>query len=126
MTDLRRQFPWSDEEIRKAIARRALPIYTKKDLKVLSDLAEVGAIHILARRAGGQKRRTPAVLGDIRRILVKLVYRGLAPSLQKTPTGVRTRARIRDILAREHNIDASEDTILKDIQKIGSSSLRNR
>jgi hypothetical protein len=124
MTDSSPEFPWSDEEIRRAIVRRAIPNYTKEELKVLRDLAEVGATHILARRAGGQKRRTPAVLADIRRILVKLVYRDLAPGLQKTPTGARTIARIRDVLAEEHTIDVSEDTIRRDIREIGTSSLR--
>jgi hypothetical protein len=124
MTARRSKFPWSDAQIRRVFARRALPVYTAEELKILLDLAAVGADHILARRTGGRQPRDTVTRGEIRRHLIIESYPRLKAGLRKTPTGVRTIGKLRDILAEEYGFDVSEDTIRKDIMKIGTDSLR--
>jgi hypothetical protein len=128
MTDKKSKlpFPWSDAQIRRAIRRRALPIYTEEELKVLRDLAIVGAEHISGRRAGGQKPKDSSVRAAIRRILIEEGYSDLPSNLRKTPTGVETIGALRDILAEKYGFNYSEDTIVKDIKKIKPSVLRRR
>lgn len=126
MTGGRSEFPWSDVQIQKALARRALPYYSDEELAILRDLAVVGAAHIRARRAGGQKPKSSAARGIIRRILIEAIYPGLSSRLRKTPTGAATIARICDLLSEKYGFAASEETVLKDVRKIGTRKLRRK
>src|SRR5262245_51326926 len=102
MTNSKPKFPWSDDQIRKVFARRALPIYTAEEVKILLDLAAVGADHILARRGGGQKRKHTAVLAEIRRHVIVEAYAHLPAKLRETPTSVNTIGELRDLLAETY------------------------
>jgi hypothetical protein len=126
MSGSRSKFPWSDEQIHKALKRRALPVYTAEEQKILWDLAIVGAEHIFARRAGGQKPKHSGGRAAIRRILIEEAYPELPCNLRKTPTGLETIGALRDILAEKYGFNYSVETIAKDIKKIGSSVLRRR
>jgi hypothetical protein len=125
MAKSRSNFPWSDDQIRKALAPRALPVFDDEDLQVRQALAEEGARHVLARRKGGRKPRDQQVRGEIRRILIMELYRSLKPSLRRRPMGTTTITRVRDLLAEKYGFNVSPDTILKDVKKIGSERLRS-
>jgi hypothetical protein len=129
-TGPRAKFRWSDDQILKVIRPRALRVYTDEEWEILTDLAVVGADHILARRAGGRTPRQPAARGEIRRILIRSIFggsfRGLPPRLRKTPTAPRTLEKVRDILKQQYGFKVSEATVLKDVQKIGTRKLRGK
>lgn len=124
MTKPRRRFPWSDAQLRKATAPRALPYYDDEDRKVRDDLVEEGTQQVTARRRGGQTRRSASVRAEIRRIVLAGNYRCvISPRLQKYPTGAATIARLRDFLAR-CGFDVDEGTVRRDVQRIGTGNLR--
>jgi hypothetical protein len=128
MTGFRSKLRWSDDQIRKALAKRALPYYTNEELEILRDLADVAWNQILARRRGGRTKRQPAVRGEIRRIVVSAIFDGsftpsLPPRFRKTPTAPPTLRKVSEILKR-CGLTASEATVLKDVRKIGTRKLR--
>jgi hypothetical protein len=130
MTGSRSKLRWSDDQIRKALARRALAVYTNEELEILRDLAVVGWNQISARRAGGRIKRQPAARAEIRRILVSAIFDGsfspgLPPRLRKTPTAPPTLKKVCQIL-RQCGFIVSEATVLKDVKKIGTRKLRGR
>jgi hypothetical protein len=98
--------------------------------KIFRDLAEFGALQILARRKGGRKPNTLTARGEIRRILISSIFEGkngfaglVPPRLRKTPTAPSTVKKVHQILVRCGWND-SETTVRKDIKKIGSRKLR--
>jgi hypothetical protein len=121
------EFPWSDEQVRKAVEPRGAAIYDEEELRVLQDLAVIGAKHILARRKGGRQRRMSTARGEVRRMLVFWIFDGsfpgLPPRLRKTPTSPPTVRKVHAILKQCGWTD-SEETVLKDIKKLGSDNLR--
>jgi hypothetical protein len=128
MTDRRPKFPWSEQQIRGALGPHGIP--DPNDEKIIRDLAEIGAKHILDRRSGGRKPRMPSARGGVRRILVSVIFTGaedklpgLPPRFRKTPTSPRTIRKVCEIL-EQYGWVASEATILKDVRKLGSRNLR--
>jgi hypothetical protein len=122
------KFPWSDQQIRDAIAPRGIPDPAVEE--ILRGLAEVGARHILARRKGGQRPKEGATRGQIRRILVSAIFDGslspgLPPRLRKVPTSPVTVKKVREILGQCGHI-VSDATVLNDIKRIGPRSLRGQ
>jgi len=92
--------------------------------QALRDLAVEGAGHILARRAGGSKVSVTGARANIRRILIREIYKALPPRLRKVPFGVTTLAHVRDELAERYGFNVSIETIQKDVKKIGRRNLR--
>jgi hypothetical protein len=113
----------SDAQIRKAIAPRALPVYSEEDLETRERLVEIGAQSKLACRKGGRSNRRSSDLRRKRLIMIPDVYRNLSPSLKKTPTGARTIAHITDRLAKL-GVQISTNTVRRDIVEIGTNNLR--
>jgi hypothetical protein len=143
MTARRSKLRWSDGQIRKALAPRALPAYTDEELEILRDLAAIGWDYTLARREGGRTPRQPGACAAIRRILVTAIFDGSFPpkdddlddalparlretlslSRRKNPTSPETLRRVCNIL-RQCGFTASPATVLKDVRKIGTRKLR--
>lgn len=130
MTARRPKFPWSDQQIRGALGPHGIP--DPDDKRILRDLADLGAKHILDRRKGGRKPRIVSARGDIRRILVSTIFEGhggwvglLPPRLRKNPTSPPTLKKVRQIL-EQCGWKVSEATILKDVKKLGSRNLRKK
>ena len=130
MTARQPKFPWSDQQIHEALGPHGIP--DPDDEKIIRDLAEVGAKHILDRRSGGRKPTISSSRGEIRRMLVSIIFEGqgswaglLPPRLGKTPTSPRTLRKVRELLEQcGHKV--SEATVLKDVRKLGSRSLRKK
>jgi len=131
MTARRSKFPWSDQQIRGAIGPHGIP--DPADDKIIRELAEVGAKHILDRRKGARMPRKSSAPANIRRLLVSVIFKGdpesnwaaLSPRLRKTPTSPQTLKKVREILER-CGWKISEATILKDVKKLGSRNLRGK
>ncbi len=123
MAKRRAKYPWSDAQIRRAQAPRALPIYDDEEEKVRDDLLAEGARHLLARREGGRKPRPEQARREIRRLALEGVYAALPKLLREKPTGQTTIAKARDLLSR-CGFNVSEETVLKDVKKIGTAKLR--
>jgi hypothetical protein len=113
----------SDAQIRKAVAPRALPVYSQEELEIRDALTEEGARQLLSRRAGGRSN-SQGVRAGVRRQLITELYRDLSPCLKRTPTGARTITRITEILAVKYGWNVSSDTVLKDVKEIGTACLR--
>jgi hypothetical protein len=127
MTGRRPKFRWSDQQIIEAL-NRAIPY--DGDEEVIRDLADFGAMQILARREGGRKPRTTSGRAGIRRILISIIFEGyggfaglLPPRLRKTPTAPPTVRKVWEILG-QCGWKVSEATVLNDIKEIGSRNLR--
>jgi hypothetical protein len=128
MAARRPKFPWSDQQIIQALGFHAIPDLQAE--KIVRDLAEFGALQILARRKGGRKPNTLTARGEVRRILISIIFEGkngfaglLPPRLRKTPTGPSTVKKVHQILV-QCGWNNSKATVLKDIKKIGSRKLR--
>jgi hypothetical protein len=127
MTGRRPKFHWSNQQIIEAL-NRAIPY--DDDERIIRDLAEFGALQILARREGGRKPRTASGRAGLRRILISIIFEGdggfaglLPPRLRKTPTAPSTVRKVCDIL-HQCGWTVSEATVLNDIRKFGSRNLR--
>jgi hypothetical protein len=117
-------FPYSNDQIQKAIAPRALPIYTEEELKVREALISEGAQHVMARRKGGQTDRGPAKGAAARQAAIVEIYRDLPLPLRKQPWGNKTLAAVEDGLrCRGHH--ASVETIRRDLKTLGAQRLKN-
>ena len=118
------KFPWSDEQIRQALGPHAIP--DPDDEKIIRDVAEVGAKHILDRRKGG---KIPTPRAEIRRLLISIIFEypefNLPPRLRKTPTSPATLKKVWEIL-KQCGLETPEGTILNDVKKIGSRNLRQQ
>jgi len=115
----------SDTQIRKATAPRALPVYSEDELETREWLVERGAQGELARRKGGRAKRPSSDLCRIRRtILIPDIYEHLGPSLKKTPTGVKTIARVQDRLKEVFGVHVARETVKRDITAITTGKLR--
>ncbi len=68
------------------------------------------------------KRREQA-RREIRRLALEGVYAALPKLLREKPTGQTTIAKARDLLSR-CGFNVSEETVLKDVKKIGTAKLR--
>jgi hypothetical protein len=128
MSGRRPSFPWSDQQIIEALGPHAIP--DEDDERIVRDLAEFGALQILARREGGRRPRTSSARGENRRILISIIFEGqdgfaglLPRHLRKTPTSPPTIRKVRAILV-QCGWKESERTVLKDVIKIGVSKLR--
>ena len=99
MSKPRRKFVRTDEEILKAVAPRALPVYAPDELEVRNELAEEGALHTLSRRQGGRSQKDQSSRASIRRLLIEFLYPTLRSDLRKHPTGAATIAHVRETLA---------------------------
>ncbi len=122
------KFPWSDQQIRQALGFHAIP--DPGDERIVRDLAVFGASQILARREGGRKPGTASARGEIRRLLISIIFEGdggfaglLPPRLRKTPTAPPTVRKVHQILV-QCGWKVSEATVLNDVRKIGSRKLR--
>jgi hypothetical protein len=118
------KFPFSEAQVEKATAPRALPVYDTEDFQVREALIAVGKASINSCRAGGRKPRDQTVRREIRRMLIKGLYPDLPAHLKKSPTGAATLHRICEILAERYGWHAAYDTVRKDVTKIGSRTLR--
>jgi hypothetical protein len=127
MTNRRPKFRWSDRQIVEALNR---PLPYDEDEIIIRDLAEFGALQILARREGGRKPRTTSARAEFRRLLISIIFKEpgglrdlLPPRLRKTPTAPPTVRKVHQILG-QCGWKVSEATVLKDVKKIGSRNLR--
>jgi arginine repressor len=128
MARRRRKFRWSDEDIVRALGFHA--ISDPHDEEIIRDLAELGASQILARRGGGRTQKPSSARGELRRILILIIFEGeggfagsLSPRLRKTPTAPPTVRKVHQILL-QCGWKVSEATVLNDIKKLGSRKLR--
>jgi hypothetical protein len=128
MTARRAKFRWSNQQIIEALGPHAIP--DPDDERIVRDLAEFGALQILARREGGRKPTIQSARGEIRRIVISAIFEGsggyaglLPPRLRKTPTSPSTIRRVHQIVGR-CGWKVSEATVKNDVKKIGSRNLR--
>ena len=124
----RPKFPWSDQQIIRALGPHANP--DLKDERIVRDLAEFGAQQILARREGGRKPTNLSARGKIRRIVISAIFEGsggfagyLPPRLRKTPTSPSTVRKVSQVLDK-CGLKVSEATVKNDVKKTGSRKLR--
>jgi len=126
------KFRWSDQQIQRALGWHGIP--DPDDEIIIRDLAEVGAMHILARRRGGRARLAAdwsTERADIRRLLISMIFAGeikgvlIPPRLHKTPTSPPTLRKVREILEQcGHRVN--EATVLNDVKKLGSRTLSGK
>jgi len=74
MTARRAKFRWSNQQIIEALGPHAIP--DPDDERIVRDLAEFGALQILARREGGRKPTIQSARGEIRRIVISAIFEG--------------------------------------------------
>ena len=119
-------FPWSDDQIARALKPRALPIYTDDEIRTREDLMIAGMHSVSARRRGGRTSRAPEARGYIRRIVIEgAAFPSLSKALQRTPNGANTLKRISEFLAK-CGFSVSQETIRRDLKLIGTHKLRLR
>jgi hypothetical protein len=127
MSTRRAKFPWSDDQIRNAIGFHAIP--DSVDEKIIRDLAQVGAKHIMDRRRGGRKPNNLTSRAAIRKLLVSIIFSdrefNLPTRLRKTPTSPPTLRKVCEIL-NQCGYRVSEMTVLKDVKELGSGNLREK
>ena len=119
----KRQFPYSSEQIARATAPRAPPIYTEEEETIREALLHQAAQQRLDRIKGGQTDRGPAKKAAVRQGLIVEIYRDISLSgkMHATNPDILT-----SIIAglKSRGINASEDTIKYDLKILGATRLR--
>jgi hypothetical protein len=125
MSKKRRSVQLSEEEILRAIRPRALPIFSEDELKVLEELAQIGARTIFSRRGGAQKRRKQSEDVFKRQAILAAEYWHLPVTRRRPLSDPRMIEDLRDILRQTHNIHVSSATVERDVKAIGIKTLTN-
>jgi len=117
-----RKVSYSDAQIENALERadRGTLELVDPDFRLIVELAKVGAQSIQDRRRGARKPRAQTEVVARRRALIAAEFMCL-PDLH--PTNSETIGRLQAALQKNHNINVSDDTIIRDLKNLGVDRL---
>jgi hypothetical protein len=115
------RFPYSEAEIRLALARWASNApSTGPDLPIIMALAKAGANKIQGSRKGGGRVRKPSTKVTRRLEAILDTYRHLTPNLQAHPTCEETLRQLGDGAKRALGLRViARTTVVSDVGKLG-------